>query len=70
MTDSCLRVADYSNNLWLNIGSWNLRLLVESVGSVATASTRKDVQVDQKVNLLVGEQRRFDMSITGISKTT
>ena len=73
ITDGCLIASDYSNNhrhSWLNIGSWNLHLLVESVGSVATASTRKDVQVDQKVNLLVGEQRRFDMSITGISKTT
>ena len=72
MTNSCLRAVDCSNNLcrsWLNIGSWNLHLLVESVGSVATASTRKDVQVDRMVNLLVGELHCFDMSTTGISKT-
>jgi len=36
---------------------------------VATASTRRGVQVDHKVNLLVGVLRRFDISIAGISET-
>ena len=72
MTDSCLRIAVCFHNhrhSWLNIGSWNLRSLVESEDSVAAASTRRGVQVDQKVNLLVAELHRFDISITGISET-
>ena len=46
MTDSCLRAAGCSNNhcrSWVNIGSWNLNLLVESEGSVVTVSTRRGV---------------------------
>jgi len=69
---SLLRAAGCSHNRsrsWVNIGSWNLRSLVESEGSVATASTGRGVQVDHKVNLLVGELRRFDISIAGISET-
>ena len=54
---------------WLNMGSWNIRLLVESESSVVTVSTRRGVQVDRKVNLLVGELCCFDLSITGISET-
>ncbi|XP_065895826.1 craniofacial development protein 2-like [Dysidea avara] len=51
------------------MGSWNIRLLVESESSVVTVSTRRGVQVDRKVNLLVGELCCFDLSITGISET-
>jgi len=51
---------------WFNISDWNLCLLVESEGSAVTESTRRGVQVDRKVNLLVGELCHFDMSITGI----
>ena len=71
MTGGRLRAADCSHNhrhFWLSVGSWNLHSLVESEGSVATASTRRGVQVDRKVNLLVEELRRFEISITGISK--
>jgi len=60
---SRLRATGCSHNhcrSWANIGSWNLHSLVESEGSVATASTRRGVQVDRKVNLLVGE---LDISI-------
>jgi len=67
MTGSYLRSAGCSNNhrcSWLNIGSWNLHSLVESEGSAATASTRRGVQVDQKVNLLVRELCRFDKNIS------
>jgi len=71
---SRLRAAGCSHNRcrsWVNIGSWNLHSLVESEGLVATASTRRGVQVDHKVNLnlLVGELRHFDISIAGISET-
>ena len=62
------RAAGCSHNhcrSWVNIGSWNLRSLVESEGSVATASTRRGVQVDRKVNLLVGELCRFDIKWFG-----
>ena len=51
MTGGRLRAAGCSrdhHHSWLSIGSWNLRSLVESEGSVATASTsyRRGVQVD------------------------
>ena len=67
-----LRAAGCSHNhrhSWLSIGSWNLDSLVESEGSVATVSTRRGVQVDRKVNLLVEELCHFEISITGISET-
>ena len=67
-----LRAAGCSHNhrhSWLAIGSWNLHSIVESEGSVATASTRRGVQVDRKVNLLVEELRCFEISIAGISET-
>ena len=72
MTGGCLRAAGCSHNhrhSWLSTGSWNLHSLVESEGSVFTASTRRGVQVDRKVNLLVEELRRFQIGITGISET-
>ena len=71
MGSSHLRAAGCSHNCchsWVNIGSWNLHSLVESEGSVATASTKRGIQVDRKVNLLVGELRRLDISIVGISE--
>ena len=72
MSGGCFRSAGCSHNhchSWLGIGRWNLHSLVESEGSVATASTRRGVQVDRKVNLLVDELRRFEISIAGISET-
>jgi len=54
---------------WLNIGCQNMRSLVEAEGSVATASVRGGVQVDRKINFLVVELHRFDIRITGISKS-
>ena len=71
MTGGHLRAAGCSHDhhhSWLSIGSWNLSSLVESEGSVATASTRTGVQIDQKVNLLVEELCHFKISITGISE--
>ena len=53
----------------LNVGCWNVRSLVEAEGPVTTASTRRGVSVDRKINFLVGELRRFEMSITGVSET-
>ena len=44
-------------------------LLVEAEGSVATASVRREVQVDRKINILVKELCCFNMSITGVSET-
>ena len=72
MTGGHLRAAGCSHthcHSWFSIGSWNLHSLVESEGSVAIASTRRGVHVDRKVNLLVEELRRFEISITGISET-
>ena len=43
--------------------------LAEAEGSVATASVRREVQVDRKINFLVKELCRFNMRITGISET-
>jgi len=43
--------------------------LVKAEGSVVTASVREEVQVDRKINILVDELCRFDMSITGISES-
>ena len=53
----------------LNVGCWNVRSLVEAEGPVTTALTRRGVSVDRKINFLVGELRRFEMSITGVSET-
>ena len=72
MTDGRLRAACCSHNhrhSWLSVSSWNLRSLVESEGSVINVSTRRGVQVDHKVNLLVEELHCFEISITGISET-
>ena len=66
-----MRDAGCSHNhrhFWLGIGSWNLCSLVESEGSVATVSTRRGVQVDRKINLLVEELHCFEVSIAGISE--
>ena len=43
--------------------------LVEAEGPVTTASTRRRVSVDRKINFLIGELRRFEMSITGVSES-
>ena len=64
--------ADCSNNQrcsWFNVGCWNMRSLVEAEGSVATASVRREVQVDRKINFLVKELRHFNMSIAEVSET-
>ena len=69
MTGGCLRAAGCFHNhhhSWLNIGNWNLHLFVASESSVATVSTRRGIQVDRKINLLVEELHQFEMSITGI----
>ena len=46
-----------------------MRSLVEVEGPVTTASTRRGVSVDRKINFLVEELRHFEMSITGVSET-
>ena len=72
MTGGGLRAAGCSHNhrhSRLGIGSWNLHSIVESEGSVATASTRRGGQVDHKVNLLVEELRCFEITIAGIGET-
>ena len=71
MTGGHLRAAGCSHNhchSWFSISGWNLHSLVESEGSVAIASTRRGVHVDHKVNLLVEELRRFEISVTSISE--
>ena len=52
-----------------NVSCWNMRFLVEAEGSVATVSVRREVHVDWKINFLVKELCRFNMSITGVSET-
>ena len=46
-----------------------MRSLVEAEGPVITASTRRGVSVDRKINFLVEVLHRFEMSITGVSET-
>ena len=58
--------------LRLNIGCWNMRTLVESEGSIATAISRKGgrgVTVDRKVSLMVQELKKHGMNVVGISET-
>ena len=50
----------------LNVGCWNVHYLVEAEGPVTTASTRRGVSVDRKINFLVEELHCFEMSITGV----
>ena len=53
----------------LNVGCWNVYSLVEAEGPVTNRINQRGVSVDCKINFLVGELRRFEMSITGISET-
>ena len=41
-------------------------MFVASESSVATVSTRRGIQVDRNINLLVEELCQFEISITGI----
>ena len=43
----------------LNVGCWNVHSLVEAEGLVTTASIRRGVSVDHKINFLAGELRRW-----------
>ena len=55
----------------LNVSYWNMRTLIESDGSIATGMSRqggRGVAVDRKASLLVQEQRKFRMSVVGISE--
>jgi len=65
MTGGHLGAADCFHNhhqSWLTIGCWNMCSVVEAEGSVATASVSEG-QVDHKINFLVNELCRFDISI-------
>ena len=56
----------------LHFGCWNMRTLVESDGTIATAVARKGgrgVAVDRKASFMVQEFRNFGMNIVGISET-
>ena len=52
-----------------NIRCRNVRSLVEAEGPVTTASIRRGVSVDRKINLLVGELCPFKMNIIRVSET-
>ncbi len=56
----------------LRVGCWNMRTLVESDGTIATAVARKSsrsVAVDRKASFLVQELRKYRLSIVGISES-
>ena len=55
----------------LVVGSWNVRTLVECLGDVRVCRKRQVVgerleAVDRKLDLLVGEMRRYGVSVAGI----
>lgn len=57
---------------YLQVGCWNVRILVEADGDICTGMSRpggRKLVVDRKVEFLVRELRRFKMSIVGISET-
>ena len=65
----CLDHAGYCNNhchSCLNICYWNMHPLSEAEGSITSASNKRGVSM---INFLVEELRRFEMSITSVSKT-
>ena len=56
-----------------NVGTWNVRstCMVDTEGSVAIASTMKNGQrgEDRKVDLVVGELRRYNVKVAGLQET-
>ena len=57
----------------LKIVTWNIRPLVKNSGDKricrAAADTTRSKNVDQKLNLLVKELKRYDVSVAGIQET-
>ena len=56
----------------VQFGCWNMRTLVESDGTIATAVARKgsrDVAMNRKASFMVQEFRKFGMNVVGISET-
>ena len=56
----------------VHFGCWNMRTLVESDSTIATAVARKGdrgVVVDRKASFMVQEFRKFGMNVVGISET-
>ena len=53
------------------IGSWNVRSMVDTEGSVAIASKRQDTQrgEDRKVDLIVREMKRYKVKVVGLQET-
>ena len=55
-----------------NVGTWNVQstCMVDTEGSVVIASTRKNGQrrEDRKLDLVVGELRRYNVSVAGLQE--
>ena len=55
-----------------SVGCWNMQTLVEAEGPIETSvarPSRRGVAVDRKVSLMVGELKKYEVSVTGISET-
>ena len=57
-------------NVW-QVGSWNVRSIVDTEGSIAIASRRQDSHrgEERNVDLIVREMRRYDMKVVGLQET-
>ena len=56
--------------LW-RVGTWNVRSMVDTEGSVAIASRRQDGQrgEERKVDLVVRELKRYNVKVAGLQET-
>ncbi len=53
----------------LRVATWNVRSLVENMGSIETASRRRNVVEDKKIVRVVDHLKRYDIDIAGIQET-
>ncbi len=56
-------------NSFTRFATWNVRSLVESEGSIETASSRGHVVEDKKIIRVVETLRRYDIDIAGLQET-
>ena len=58
------------SQLW-RVGTWNVRSMVDTEGSVAIASRRQDGQrgEERKVDLVVRELKRYNVKVAGLQET-
>ena len=58
------------SQMW-RVGTWNVRSMVDTEGSLAIASRRQDGQrgEDRKVDLVVREMKRYNVKVAGLQET-